>query len=395
MGMGDYSTNILSHRMEEVREEYPAPFQSTFSSRDAILFALSLGYGSCPDSYNEELRYVWEDHPEFCIVPTFAFAILFWAVPYNELRPPPSNNQRQLPEFPPPFMRRQGLVPPQCLVSEQAASSLDEYPVLHTWQCIQWHYPLTAKTATKATSARGGGKYEYGCGVQARFLSVIPKSIGTFVTTETSISELANASMPLCTIQSTTLIFGLDSELVKPIQKKKTMHDASPHQPQQKIPSDQQHSPHFEQKIHVGINQALLYRLASGDSNRIHVDPESLPPSLAMDDNDDGRSAKRPILHGLATLGMAARVIEQFACTKIGSPLLFDLVHLEARFTKPVFLGEELRVSCWWLSPPPLSPSFSLKNSEHVIVFRVTKIASDEISIDNGFAKVMINKAKL
>jgi len=78
--------------------------------------------------------------------------------------------------------------------------------------------------------------------------------------------------------------------------------------------------------------QALLYRL-NGDRNPLHSDPAA------------ARAAKfpRPILHGLATYGIATRVL-------LNEVLGGDPARLErigARFTKPVFPGDTLMVQLW------------------------------------------------
>jgi acyl dehydratase len=77
---------------------------------------------------------------------------------------------------------------------------------------------------------------------------------------------------------------------------------------------------------------ALLYRL-SGDFNPLHADPGV------------ARSAgfERPILHGLATYGLAARVIVEKICD--GDPS--RLRSIRARFSSPIYPGETLRIELW------------------------------------------------
>jgi len=77
--------------------------------------------------------------------------------------------------------------------------------------------------------------------------------------------------------------------------------------------------------------QALLYRVASGDKNPIHAEP-AIAEALGFD---------RPILHGLCTLGFAARAV----LGRIGAPE--RLRSLEARFAKPVLPGETLDTHVW------------------------------------------------
>jgi acyl dehydratase len=79
-------------------------------------------------------------------------------------------------------------------------------------------------------------------------------------------------------------------------------------------------------------DQALLYRL-NGDRNPLHSDPKFA--ALAGFD--------RPILHGLCTFGFTGRALLHTLCES--DPDRF--VSMSARFSKPVFPGEELRVSIW------------------------------------------------
>ncbi len=78
-------------------------------------------------------------------------------------------------------------------------------------------------------------------------------------------------------------------------------------------------------------DQALLYRL-SGDRNPLHSDPAFAARG--------GFAA--PILHGLCTFGISARV----ALRLIGAEPL-DLSAIRGRFSKPVSPGESLSVSVW------------------------------------------------
>lgn len=82
----------------------------------------------------------------------------------------------------------------------------------------------------------------------------------------------------------------------------------------------------------TSVNQALIYRL-TGDRNPLHADPK-----FAAAGGFD-----RPILHGLATYGITARLLlNAFAD---GDPA--RMAGIDGRFTKPVFPGDELVVSAW------------------------------------------------
>ena len=77
--------------------------------------------------------------------------------------------------------------------------------------------------------------------------------------------------------------------------------------------------------------QAVLYRL-TGDRHLIHVDPRA---ARAI-------GQPRPILHGLCTLGFAARVLAEL----LGAHPC-ELRSLQARFAAPVLPGDRLEVRAW------------------------------------------------
>jgi len=87
----------------------------------------------------------------------------------------------------------------------------------------------------------------------------------------------------------------------------------------------------FQASSTTSSEQAALYRL-SGDLNPVHVDPQF------------ARAAGQPraFLHGLCTFGWLARELDRAAgpARRIES--------LVARFTAPVFPGDELLVEAWW-----------------------------------------------
>ncbi|MDO9435462.1 MaoC/PaaZ C-terminal domain-containing protein [Hydrogenophaga sp.] len=86
----------------------------------------------------------------------------------------------------------------------------------------------------------------------------------------------------------------------------------------------------FEQFIRP--DAALLYRLLA-DKNPLHVDP-AVAQSVGFE---------RPILHGLASYGIACRaVLRHFA---EDDPT--RLIEFDTRFSAPVYPGETLRVEMW------------------------------------------------
>ena len=79
--------------------------------------------------------------------------------------------------------------------------------------------------------------------------------------------------------------------------------------------------------------QALLYRMSSGDKNRLHADPAFA--ALA--------GFERPILHGLCTYGVVLKGVTETVLG--GDPSLVG--SYQARFTGHVFPGETLVTRIW------------------------------------------------
>ncbi|MGH3492909.1 MAG: MaoC/PaaZ C-terminal domain-containing protein [Sciscionella sp.] len=130
--------------------------------------------------------------------------------------------------------------------------------------------------------------------------------------------------------------------------------DRGPSEPSP-IPED---GPTRSVRFATTVNQALLYRL-TGDRNPLHSDP-----AFAAKGGFD-----RPILHGLATFGITTRLLVN-ACAA-GDP--DALAHIEGRFTKPVYPGDELVVDIWAL--------------EEGYAFR-TSNAAGEVVLDRGRLQV-------
>lgn len=90
----------------------------------------------------------------------------------------------------------------------------------------------------------------------------------------------------------------------------------------------------------IRADAALLYRL-SGDLNALHVDPAVAARA----------GFARPILHGLATYGMAAYGLVSTVCGH--DP--HRLAAIKARLTAPVYPGETLRLEVWRLNESDLA----------------------------------------
>lgn len=104
---------------------------------------------------------------------------------------------------------------------------------------------------------------------------------------------------------------------------------------------------------------ALLYRLC-GDANPLHVDPAVAAAA----------GFARPILHGLATYGVAGYAVLKSACdndpARLGS--------LFARFSAPVYPGETIRTEIW--------------RGDGEVAFRARVLERDAVVLNNGHARI-------
>jgi acyl dehydratase len=81
------------------------------------------------------------------------------------------------------------------------------------------------------------------------------------------------------------------------------------------------------------VQQALLYRVAAGDRNPLHVDP-GFAAFAGFD---------RPILHGLCTFGVVGKAVVDQVLE--GRPEV--VASYQARFSGVVFPGETIKTSIW------------------------------------------------
>jgi acyl dehydratase len=104
-------------------------------------------------------------------------------------------------------------------------------------------------------------------------------------------------------------------------------------------------------------NLALLYRL-NGDENPLHADPQRAKAA----------GFDRPILHGAASFGIAARaILRTYADYRPGR-----LKSIEARFSRPVFPGDIIRTEIW-------------REGERVS-FKCRVVSRNDIVLSNGLA---------
>jgi acyl dehydratase len=106
----------------------------------------------------------------------------------------------------------------------------------------------------------------------------------------------------------------------------------------------------------------LIYRL-SGDLNPLHIDPAVAEVA----------GFSRPILHGLATKGIATYAILLEYCDLDPARLM----SMSLRFSKPVLPGDRLRFDFW-------------NNTSGSIRFRATASERDQVVLDRGIAVVKV-----
>jgi acyl dehydratase len=326
-------------------------FVASYNQRDLILYALSLGFGS---HETEELKYLYEKHPHFVSVPTFCVVLDFWATKRGK----GDGTSYTIPPFPTDSMSSTGTIPVECFLGEDAS----QFPLIHISQSLMWHCSLPVPSTTTSNIRTR---------LEKRVLSVTPKSIGTFVTSETTIAEDASDT-PLCTLQSTFLVLGMPKDAVIPMN----ISDIAPETAKVAIPKHQ--APDFEWTYVTAPTQALFYRLASGDSNKIHVTgDEAMASALGLPVKD----AKKPILHGLCTLGIAARAILLYT-DEGNKQVTFSQLHCQ--FSKPVLAGDALRVKIWDASKN------AMDISTRQLTFVVVDKNTGEVVVDKGCARLIV-----
>jgi acyl dehydratase len=127
-------------------------------------------------------------------------------------------------------------------------------------------------------------------------------------------------------------------------------------------PNVPQTPPELVCDIRTRPESALLYRL-NGDHNPLHADPE-----VARVAGFD-----RPILHGLATYGIAGHAILRSMCGYDSRRLKM----LHVRFSAPVVPGETIRTEMW------THPDDSTRVS-----FRARSLERDTVVLNNGIAEL-------
>jgi peroxisomal enoyl-CoA hydratase 2 len=314
-------------------------YEASYNAKDLILYALSLGMKSHEDDA-DELKFVYEDHPNFTAFPTFCLALPFLADEGEGRASSRSGTTGGgIPSFPPPLMAKEQILPRRFLRGDDAtAIDATTFPVIHTWQSICWHSPLRVPDAPKEASV--GHHNHVRTNIDLKTIAFVTTMSRVTTTTTTGSHNNSNVDEHLCTMQSTTLLLGISSDSVVPFDAGIPRLSCRPTIPKREPPI-------FQWSYRTTEAQALLYRLTSGDSNRIHVDPSALSELLLM---SAGERKEAPLLHGLFTLALALRAI--FKMTAGGENgnrhnAVVVARRLEGKFTHPAFVGDTLCVRVW------------------------------------------------
>jgi acyl dehydratase len=185
---------------------------------------------------------------------------------------------------------------------------------------------------------------------QERVVDVVDKGEGkgALIYSERTITEKASGRL-LATLMQTTFCRA-DGGFGGPRERK----DA---RPRHLIP---ERAPDIVCDLPTRPEMALIYRL-SGDINPLHADPEFAKAA----------GFPRPILHGLATMGVAGHALLKTVCGYDPARLMA----MSVRFTAPVFPGETIRTEIW--------------RDGGVISFRARVMERNVVAIDSGRAEIV------
>jgi len=309
--------HLKTRAFRDVRQRYRA--------QDTMLYALSLGIGQDPLD-EAALPFVYEGHGGPRVLPTLA-AVLgypgFWA--------------------------------------REPDTGIDWVRVLHGEQALQVHRPLPAEGEVVGKS---------------RVTHVCDKGEGrgALVVVERVLSDAADGT-PYATL--TQLAFcrgdggystipahppeGVPSPSQETVRRPEGASAGQPSDPPPPAlaatPADREPERWFDHPTRP--EAALLYRLLA-DDNPLHADP-----AVAR-----AGGFERPILHGLASYGIAAYALTRLCAGADPSRLR----SLAVRFASPVFPGETLRTEVW--------------GGDGRVQFRVRALERDRVVLSHGQAEI-------
>ena len=132
-----------------------------------------------------------------------------------------------------------------------------------------------------------------------------------------------------------------------------------PPRPQRPVHAIPERAPDLVCELPTRPEAALIYRL-SADLNPLHVDPAVAKAA----------GFPKPILHGLATFGVAGHALLKSVCGYEPA----RLKSIAGRFSAPVYPGETIRTELW--------------RDDAVVSFRAKVVERDVVAINNGRAEL-------
>lgn len=211
-------------------------------------------------------------------------------------------------------------------------TGIDALAIVHGEQSTRFHAPLP-------TAGRVRGK--------TRVTEIVDKGAGrgALVITERDVTDCETGQL-LATVEQTTFCRN-DGGFGGP-QTGKSRPEPLP-----------ERAPDLRISLPTSPQGALIYRL-TGDLNPLHASPEVAAKA----------GFARPILHGLATYGIAGFAVLKGVCDQDPSRMR----SLSARFTAPVTPGETLTTEIW--------------RQDGAARFRVLSEESGRIVLSNGNAEI-------
>jgi acyl dehydratase len=211
-------------------------------------------------------------------------------------------------------------------------TGIDYVKVVHGEQVVMLHAPLPARGAVIGRS---------------RILDVVDKGAGkgALIYSERVIVDKQSGA-PLATLTQTTFARG----------------DGGFGGPQRPTPAPHtlpERATDYTCDLPTRPETALIYRL-SADRNPLHSDPAVAKAA----------GYPRPILHGLATFGVAGHAVLKTLCGYDPS----RLTAIAGRFSSPVYPGETIRTEMW--------------RDGGVVSFRARVVERDVVAINNGRAEI-------
>ena len=326
-----------------------------FTKRDLILYALGIGCCSSGE-YNEqdELRYVYEMHPSFEMFPTFLLSFNFTAESDSNT---PNGQIMGIRPFPPESMRisehEPGIIPKAFL--NTSVEEMGSLPILHMSQSLEFHHSTDKILFSNNNNDSPDNPIQVN--LQTEIVSLRPRQIGTFVTSET---KYYYRDYCIATGKMTALVYGLSPNTVIPWQRTPTNKNSCNNNVPKISVTEKKKTMY---KVTIPSHATLLYRL-NGDYNPIHVEGTS--------GDDQGA-----ILHGLCTLGYATRIILRHVKTMTEKSDDVRLTAIRCNFVKPVYVGDILHIEVW----DPMICNTAIDGNTS-INFRVLRVASKETVVD-------------